>query len=112
MNVLLLNFTFNKQELESIVSINWYQHLSQYGVGSLKVLPTKLEVYNSLSQFALIPICNLPSILEVAVVRTIDVLFARELDKNFCVWWYSKLNHPDLGTKKISGIEKETVFSK
>jgi len=34
----------------------------------------------------------------MSLIRTIDVLFARELENNFCVWWFSKNNYPDLGT--------------
>ena len=41
-----------------------------------------------------------------------DILFARELDSNYAVWWYSKNCYPDLGNKKISGVERETIFTK
>ena len=78
----------------------------------MKVLWNKLENFEALSLFGRIPICNLANTLEASIIKTIDVLFARELEKNFCVWWYSRTTRPDLGTKEILGIEQETIFSK
>jgi hypothetical protein len=38
-------------------------------------------------------------------------MFARELEKNFLVWWYNDNGYPDVGTQELNIFEQDEIIS-
>lgn len=109
--VLLMNFQLKPNQQREFTSLDWNLKFTELGIEFLKEFPQKLYEYEALSKFVRIPITNLSTTYEEALIKSIDILFARQLDLNYCVWWYSKNSYPDLGTKQINEIEGDTIFT-
>lgn len=88
-------------------SLDWFLVFAEKGIESYKKIEGSLLQYDKLAQFAKIPLCNLKPTLEETVIYAIDVLFARELNKNFYVWWYSKSQTPDIGTNSLTNLSSD-----
>ena len=90
-------------------SLNWHLIFADFGIVKFKNLEDRILLIDNLSCFSQVPICNLGINVENSIIRAIDVMFARELDDNYCVWWFSKNKEPDLGTKKKAQFS-ENIF--
>ncbi len=70
-------------------ALDWHVNFSQYAIEQFQEFTHSLTGLMNLSDFSEIPICNLEVTLEKSLIKIIDLNFARELDKNYCIWWYS-----------------------
>lgn len=92
-------------------SLDWLFVFAEKGIESYKKIETLLLQYDNLAQFTKIPVCNFKPTLEETVIYAIDVLFARELNKSFYVWWYSKTQTPDLGTNNLTNLSADEFIT-
>ena len=101
----------NKEDEKEFTSLDWYLRSIDYGCQFMKNFQETLMHYHELSKYVSIPISNLKPTFESSIISCIDLLFARELNSKFCIWWYSKNNYPDLGTRQKAEIEGDTIFT-
>lgn len=85
-------------------ALDWTQTFALQGIRAYKKAEWLLQQYDAMSQYTRIPLCNFKSTLEESIIFAIDVVFARELNKAFYVWWYSKNATPDLGTNTLAQL--------
>ena len=90
-------------------SLDWHLIFADFGIVKFKNLEDRILLIDNLSSFSKVPICNLGLNVEISIIRAIDVMFARELDENYSIWWFSKNKQPDLGTKKKNQFS-ENIF--
>jgi DNA polymerase epsilon subunit 1 len=94
----------------SLSSLDWHSVLSEQAINSFLSLNEKVIQIDQLAQYCRLPLCNLSSSLEDSLIYCIDVLFARELERNFYVWWYNESKDPDLGTQNIQTVLTEDLL--
>lgn len=91
-------------------SLDWDMLLTEEAVSAFFASNDTILLLDQLAHYCRLPLCNLGPTLEESIIICIDVLFARELDKNFYVWWYKDGKEPDLGSQSVQTLLTEDLL--
>ena len=94
--ILLLNF--DKEE-NNFPALDWIKFCTKLLSEHLSELFNNYEFRKQLGQYCSIPICN---IIQDSIVSCCDLIFARILNANKRILWYSEGGFPDLGGGDIT----------